>query len=142
MIIALIPCTAKKLDHAAPAKELYCSDNFRKLLRITELQNVDKVLILSGLHHVVELDTVLEPYDYTLEGKPVMVKREFGRVIAEELSKRFDLESDEFIIYTPSDYNYFADNIKHKKFPLKGLSQGKRAQKINEILNNLEGERK
>lgn len=71
-ITYVIPCGGGKLDHAAPAAELYIGSMFRHaLVNVERLAAMDedegrgpaRVLILSALHGLVELGTVLEPYD-------------------------------------------------------------------------------
>lgn len=65
--LVLIPCAAAKLDTAAAARDLYDSANFRHALAAAEATAADqgdtKVMILSAEHGLVELDTVLAPYD-------------------------------------------------------------------------------
>jgi hypothetical protein len=72
MIYFVVPCGAAKTAHAAPARELYTSATFRHYLRAAEAEAAAttrvglgeaKVLIMSALHGLVELDTVLDPYD-------------------------------------------------------------------------------
>jgi hypothetical protein len=58
----VIACSGAKLDRAAPARELYTSQLFRKARAYAELHGADW-LILSALHGVVEPDRVIEPYD-------------------------------------------------------------------------------
>ncbi|WP_032380931.1 DUF6884 domain-containing protein [Rhodococcoides fascians] len=67
-----IPCGAAKLDSAAPARELYASSNFALTLRAAEaeaaaterdLGTPARVVILSALHGLIELDEVVAPYD-------------------------------------------------------------------------------
>jgi hypothetical protein len=86
-ITYVIPCGGGKLDHAAPAAELYIGSMFRHaLVNVERLAAMDedegrgpaRVLILSALHGLVELDTVLEPYDLRM-GAP-------GSVTAETLT--------------------------------------------------------
>lgn len=64
--IVVIACGAAKLTHAAPAAELYTSGHFILMLRaahrLADSQG-GRVLVLSALHGLVELDTVLAPYD-------------------------------------------------------------------------------
>lgn len=65
-IVYVVPCGAAKLDHAAPARELYTGSHFRNTLAAAEQLAAEEdgtVLILSALYGLVELDTVLEPYD-------------------------------------------------------------------------------
>lgn len=65
--LVIIPCAAAKVDHAAPARDLYDSANFRHALAAAEATAADqgdtRVMILSAEHGLVELDTVLAPYD-------------------------------------------------------------------------------
>ena len=66
-MIGLIACAAQKLDRAAPARDLYCSPLFRKSLAYVE-QHCATVYVLSALHGLVALDTVIAPYDQRLSG--------------------------------------------------------------------------
>jgi hypothetical protein len=62
----VVPCGAAKLDHAAPAAELYTGAHFRYVLNAAlELADGDRsrVRIISALHGLLELDTVVAPYD-------------------------------------------------------------------------------
>lgn len=71
-IIYVIPCGGAKLDHAAPVRDLYTGQNFRHALRTAEAAAAEdngRVLVMSALHGLVELDTVLEPYDVTLTAR-------------------------------------------------------------------------
>lgn len=65
--LVIIPCAAAKVDAPAAARDLYDSANFRHALRAAEATAADqgdtKVMILSAEHGLVELDTVLAPYD-------------------------------------------------------------------------------
>lgn len=86
-ITYVIPCGGAKLAHAAPAAELYVGSMFRHaLVNVERRASMDedegrgpaRVLILSALHGLVELDTVLAPYDLRM-GDP-------GSVTAETLA--------------------------------------------------------
>lgn len=68
----IIPCGGAKLAHSAKASELYASPNFRLALAAAQAEaeattrdlGVEaRVLIMSALHGIVELDAELEPYD-------------------------------------------------------------------------------
>ena len=76
--IFVIPCSAAKGAQAAPASELYTSANFAHMLRAAQIEAADtarvlsvtcKVMILSALHGLVDLDTELEPYNVRM-GQP------------------------------------------------------------------------
>lgn len=71
-ITYVIPCGGAKLDHAAPARDLYIGQMFRHTLtNVTALAAGDvaaglgpvRILVLSARYGLVDLDTVLDPYD-------------------------------------------------------------------------------
>jgi hypothetical protein len=71
---AIIPCSASKLDVAAPAAELYTGSMFKDALATArKLFSDDKIFIMSAKHGLVSLDTVLEPYDLQIN-EPGSVK--------------------------------------------------------------------
>lgn len=73
--VVLIGCGATKLDHAAPAKDLYVGNLFRARRAYAEATGAPWA-ILSARHGLVLPDTVIEPYDVTLNGrKPEDVRR-------------------------------------------------------------------
>jgi hypothetical protein len=62
----VVPCGGHKLDRPAPARDLYTSSSFRLALAAAETDaefSGGTVLVLSALHGLVALDTVLAPYD-------------------------------------------------------------------------------
>jgi hypothetical protein len=61
----LVSCGAKKLDHPAPAADLYTSPLFGNARSYAEASG-HPWFILSARHGLVEPGTVLEPYDTTL----------------------------------------------------------------------------
>ena len=64
--LVVIACGAKKLEHAARAAELYTSGHFALMLKAARrIADTDggRVVIMSALHGLVELDTFLAPYD-------------------------------------------------------------------------------
>jgi hypothetical protein len=62
--VGIIPCSKNKLAAPAPAWLLYsASPSFTKVLAAARAKT-SRVLILSGLHGLVEPDQVLAPYDF------------------------------------------------------------------------------
>ena len=62
----VVPCGAAKLDHAAPAAELYTGAHFRYVLNAAiELADGDRdrVRILSAKHGLLKLGQAVAPYD-------------------------------------------------------------------------------
>lgn len=73
-ITYVIPCGAAKLDHAAAARDLYTGQMFRHTYEnVAKLAAADqaagrgggqvRILILSALYGLVEIDQEIEPYD-------------------------------------------------------------------------------
>ena len=102
MKIGLVSCSAQKLDHAAPARELYCSPLFRASLRLAE-HDCDKVYILSALHHLVDLDCVIEPYDRVLSKMPKRARHVWGDHVADRILSRHD-RHDPIVLFAGYDY--------------------------------------
>lgn len=69
-IVGLVGCAGQKLQHAAPARELYASALFKKASAYAGL-TCDRWYILSAKHGLVHPDTVIEPYDQRLGGSGV-----------------------------------------------------------------------
>lgn len=66
MPIVVIACGAAKLATTAPAAQLYTSGHFALMLRAARRvagQQSGRVLVLSALHGLAELDAELAPYD-------------------------------------------------------------------------------
>lgn len=63
--VGLVGCASQKLRRAAPARELYVSQLFKKASAYAELI-CDRWYVLSAKHGLVHPDQVLEPYDVKL----------------------------------------------------------------------------
>lgn len=108
-ITYIIPCGAAKADHSATARELYTSDHFAYVLRTAESLAADdldsgrthaaRVLIMSARHGLVDLDTVLAPYDTTM-GEADAVGP--GAIAAQGLA--LELDDDEVYALVPRRY--------------------------------------
>lgn len=83
-MIGLVACSKTKLERPAPARELYASPLFRLALRYAKAQ-CEVVYVASALHGLVELDTVIEPYDLTLTELSPKLRLAWGHRVAREL---------------------------------------------------------
>lgn len=83
--IVLVACSGQKLDHAAPAQDLYTSDLFKKARAWAEKFG-GRWYILSAKHGVVPPGQIIKPYDETLNDKTgheracwnALVRAQFG----------------------------------------------------------------
>ena len=135
--LALLACSAKKLSHAAPARELYQGDTFKLALRVAE-RLADEVLILSAKHGVVELGQLVEPYDVKLSDLEKHQRAIWGANVEQDIARRIgvrartDMEHCEaqgrqVLCLAPDSYvsaigfNYWLKGVAR---PLKGLGIG------------------
>jgi len=85
--VALVECSAQKLDRAAPARSFYTSGLFRAALAYAET-NYDRVLVVSALHGAVKLDTEIAPYHRNLREAGKGEREAWGiRTVAEVLRR-------------------------------------------------------
>jgi hypothetical protein len=143
--IILIACVSKKSEKKAKAKELYISQLFKSSFSYANKQNPDKIFILSALHHLLDIDTEIEPYNVTLSNVPKnkrkprlkiltsVERKEWGKKVLDQLSKQTDLKNDEFIVLAGKEYlKPIIKSISHLVNPLNGLRQGERVKFLND----------
>lgn len=141
--IVLISCVSRKGNKKAKAKDLYKGPLFTNSLAFGMKLNPDKIFILSALHHLLDLEKEIEPYDVTLSyvspdkkaRKPnlkVLTKGEakiWGQKVLEQLEKVTDLKNDKFIILAGQSYlEPIKNGLTNIEEPMKGLKQGERVK--------------
>lgn len=76
LMVFVIPCSGKKLDHAAPAEQLYTGTMFRMALPIVRTETAlttaafghsAVVRVLSARHGLIAPAQVIEPYDVRMD---------------------------------------------------------------------------
>jgi hypothetical protein len=82
--VYLISCVGKKLDHSAPAKDLYDSPWFRLARRHVERQE-GMWFILSAKYGLVPPDQIIEPYDQTLRTMNVTDRSAWARRVQRQM---------------------------------------------------------
>ena len=132
--VVLISCVKKKLDHAAPAKDLYTSPLFKLSWEYAKTRNPDKIFILSAKNHLLNPEKVVEPYDQTLKSMSSQGRKEWSAEVLKELRNNTDTKNDKFVLLAGRTYlKYIEDEIVHKEEPLKGLSFGRRISRLKEL---------
>lgn len=100
--VVVIPCGGRKAPHAAPAGDLYVGSYHRAARRAADAvaaRTGARVLILSALHGLLELDELVDPYELRM-GAP-------GSVTADELRRQaveLELEDADVTILAGSAY--------------------------------------
>ena len=139
--VVLIACVSQKENRKMKAKDLYKSQLFKSSMAYAHKLRPDKIFILSALYHLLDLETEIEPYDVTLSNLPKKnrktglkilnagEKKEWGKIVMEQLSVQTDLKNDSFIVLAGKEYiKPISNYISHLVDPLKGLRQGERVK--------------
>jgi len=128
--IGLVACAKSKRDKALPAKELYSSELFKKTIRYSH-RSYDRWYILSAKYGLVEPDTVLQPYDETLNSKPFGERRRWADKTAKQLESILP-GPDQCLVFFHAGATYreflfekLVERGYHCEIPLKGLGIGK-----------------
>jgi hypothetical protein len=131
--IVLISCVSKKLPYKARARHLYTSPLFRLSLAYAQTLNPDDVFILSARHGLLSLDTIVEPYDSTLNDFDTKRIRQWAEHVLQQLRQEVNLGQDHFIILAGERYRrYLIPHIRFYEIPLKGLPIGKQLSWLKE----------
>lgn len=135
--IILISCCKTKLNHKVPSEELYQSTTFKKQLAYAKSLKPDAIFVISAKHHLVPLTMELEPYDVCLNDKSLEEKKSWAKIVLNQLSEKYSLRDDEFIILAGKDYySELIIGISNYKLPLEGLPMGTRLQWLDEHTNS------
>ena len=101
----------------------------------------DAIYILSAKHHLLELDSVIEPYDVTLNKMKKNDRLNWGRKVIELLEWKVDLESDRFIILAGNNYILpIKDSLIHIEQPFYKMRLGERLSFLNKKLEDYKEE--
>lgn len=129
-LIGLVGCVKTKLDHAAPARDLYVSDLFMGRRRAIE-NRATRWFIISAQYGLVEPDEPIEPYERSLADLTVAERRDWAsKVLLSLRAKLGDLSKYKFEIHAGANYFDFglAEGLRMAGaglvIPTKGLRQG------------------
>ena len=134
--IYLVSCSSQKLNKPAKAKELYMSPLFEKSLNYCYSKGAtDKdIKILSGKYGLVDMNTVIKPYDVYLGDKSAEQKKAWAEDVFKVLERRYDLETTKFVFLAGTDYTqYLEDMLPKSKDVLEGKKQGERLQYLDKF---------
>lgn len=122
--IAIVGCSAKKLDRPGPAREFYTSALFRASLAYAEA-TCDEVWIASAKYGLVRLDQVLTPYDLDLRSFSKSEREAWGvrtiaRLAADASNARLVVIAGETYGY-PLAHGAHWRGMKKAERPLRGI---------------------
>lgn len=132
--LCLVSCVKTKLPDRAPARELYVSPWFRKARAVIEAAGWSWY-ILSAKYGLVDPDTVIEPYEKTLnamrKNEPIEWSRRVMRALDPHLA---DVGS--VVIFAGKKYREFLVPVLRKRgitvhIPMEGLGSGEQLARLN-----------
>lgn len=141
MKIALVSCTKLKQDHACKAKELYSpSSLFTKAVSFIEKQGYDDWFILSAKYGLLSKDTIVEPYDITLNNMIAKERKAWAAPVFEDILK---LNPTQIDFYASEKYRqYLIPSLIEQgiscSVPLKGLGIGEQLHFYKNQLNGVD----
>lgn len=134
--VVLISCVSKKLPHRARAEDLYVSPLFRLNLEYARKLRSDAIYILSAKYGLLDLDTLVEPYDVTLNAMNASQAKEWAQGVVRQLGSEADLTSDHFVLLAGEKYRkHLTPHLASYEVPLEGLTIGRQLQKLRRWLD-------
>ena len=132
MRIGLVSCVKSKLEHRAPARDLYTSALFRGA-RCSVERSCGRWFILSALHGLVDPDEVLEPYEKTLATASRQERRRWSQAVLMALEQELGaVGPHSFEIHAGAAYARYGllEGLSRAgadvELPLDGLTMGQR----------------
>ena len=127
--IVLISCVSKKLDRKSTAENIYTSSFFLKKLTYAKSLKPSGIFILSAKHGLLKLTDEIEPYDKTLNKMRVNERKDWSKVVVNQLKSVADLKKDQFTFLTGNKYReYLLTELDQVKIPMQGLKIGEQLQ--------------
>ena len=137
--IALVSCVSRKATTPMPARHLYNSDWFRKASSYAQRVS-DQWYILSAEYGLLHPDTVINPYERTLNTMPVAERRAWALRVMDSLRRVLD-PADEVIILAGARYREnLVDPIRklgcQVVIPMEGLTIGRQLSWLKQALES------
>lgn len=126
MKVVLISCVAKKRNCASLAKDLYVSPLFKGAYRYAQKLDADIIYILSAKYGLLNCNDFVQPYNKTLNTKPLKEVQQWAKEVYCQLCKVADPKTDEFVFLAGERYRkYLLPLLKNVSVPLQGMGIGK-----------------
>ena len=137
--IHLVSCVSTKNENPCPAGTLYRSPWFEKA-RAYVLTQGGPWYILSAEHGLVHPDTVIEPYDRTLNTMGVDDRRAWAERVKDQV-RRQGLSPERFVVLAGQRYREFLLDFLNGRsesvvVPMEGLGIGQQLRWLNQSMSN------
>lgn len=130
--IVLLSCVSQKRPYRSKAKDLYTSALFQKSLAYAYKIKPDAIYILSAKYGLLDLETVVDPYNLTLNTMSVGENRRWASLVLQQLSQVADLKQDHFIFLAGNNYRKnLLPLLSSYEIPMEGLGIGRQLQYLS-----------
>lgn len=127
--IAFISCSKTKKKKSCPAKEMYQGTLFKKTLTYT-FPKFKSIFILSAKYGLLDLETIIDPYELTLKTFSKKEKQKWANDIRKQIeSKKIQTP---IIVFAGKDYTEYLMDL--FVCPLKGIPLGCQLKWFNDRL--------
>ena len=123
----LVSCVGKKVLAPTKARDLYVSDWFKKARQYVE-NTRDPWYILSAEHGLVDPDTVIAPYEKTLNTMGISERRAWAMRVVDRMQVTLP-DCEKIVVFAGARYREFLIDYLRKRapsveIPLEGLRIG------------------
>jgi hypothetical protein len=125
--IFLVSCVGEKRASAAPARDLYVSDWFKKARTFVE-RTGSPWFILSAEHGLVPAEQVIAPYERTLNNMPIEDRRRWAQRVLAQMRERMP-DATRVVFLAGARYREFlVEDLRRRglaiEIPMEGLGIG------------------
>ena len=141
MKIVLISCSAKKMNSACTAQEMYSPSSTFLLSLEYAKKYADRIYILSAKHGLLDPLTRIEPYNLNLAQLSLSERKEWAERVLKELQVKCDLQNDHLTFLAGKNYyKYLTPALSNFSIPLEHESLGKRPTALRGLIRRLAGD--
>jgi uncharacterized protein DUF6884 len=134
--VALVSCVKQKQNCTSPARDLYISQLFQGLRRYAEA-NADVWYILSAEHGVLRPETVVAPYERTLNKMPKRERLIWADRVQKQLLEVLPPDAEVILLAGLPYRERIEPFLRERGFlvqvPLEGLTIGKQLQRLKQV---------
>tara|TARA_R110002096_G_scaffold383943_1_gene577902 strand:+ start:134 stop:1192 length:1059 start_codon:yes stop_codon:yes gene_type:complete len=124
-----VSCGKSKQGYSCHASEMYTGALFKKSLEYAASLNPNEIFILSAKYGLLELTTVIEPYEKTLNKMSVSDCHSWAEKVLNTLREKVNFNDDEFVFLAGKKYQEnLIPQMKNVLLPLDGLTFGRQLQ--------------
>lgn len=131
--VVLISCVKSKRTSPCAASEMYISPLFGKMLAYAKSLRPRRIFILSAKYGLLDLKTVIEPYEQTLNKMRSSARAAWAQGVLAGLNEQIDLDRDHIVVLAGLRYReLLLSHIRHYSVPMEGMSFGRQLKWLAE----------